>query len=82
MKVRNRRLGRRATPRKGRLILPLVSGSAPKHRPMTEEEYARLLATKGVVSPPHLAADDDDEAWDPIEVDGQPLSEMIIEERG
>jgi hypothetical protein len=52
---------------------------------MTEVEFAEYLAAKGVVTLPQplsaeeLAADDDD--WEPIEVTGEPLSQMIIRER-
>ena len=52
---------------------------------MTEAEFAEYLAAKGVVTLPEpmsaeeLAADDDD--WEPIEVSGEPLSQMIIRER-
>ena len=52
---------------------------------MTESEFAEYLAAKGIVTLPQplsaeeLAADDDD--WEPIEVTGEPLSQMIIRER-
>lgn len=49
---------------------------------MTEAEFARYLAAKGVISlPEQFVEDDDDEDWEPIDVGGQPLSEMIIEDR-
>ncbi len=52
---------------------------------MTGSEFAEYLAAKGIVTLPQplsaeeLAADDD--AWEPIEVMGEPLSQMIIRER-
>jgi hypothetical protein len=59
---------------------------AEKEKPlMTESEFAEYLAAKGIVTLPQplsaeeLAADDDD--WEPIEVTGEPLSQMIIRER-
>jgi hypothetical protein len=48
---------------------------------MSENEFAQHLATKGIITLPEHPADDADEEWEPIEVKGQPLSEMIIEER-
>lgn len=57
----------------------LLSGSAKPQ--MTEDEFARYLAAKGVISLPEESAEDDDEDWEPIEVEGKPLSEMIIEDR-
>ncbi|MBA3320314.1 MAG: hypothetical protein H0T45_02560 [Pyrinomonadaceae bacterium] len=49
---------------------------------MTEDEFARHLAAKGIISLPALSAEDtEDDDWEPVEVTGQPLSEMIIEER-
>jgi hypothetical protein len=62
------------------LVDSLLIGPAKPQ--MTEEEFARYLATKGVISLPEEATeDDDDDDWEPIEVSGQPLSEMIIEDR-
>ncbi len=49
---------------------------------MTEDEFARHLAAKGIISfPDPSAEDDEDDDWEPVEIPGQPLSEMIIEER-
>lgn len=56
--------------------------SEPPKPQMTEEEFARYLAAKGVISLPEESAEDDDfDNWEPIEVEGKPLSEMIIEDR-
>jgi hypothetical protein len=52
----------------------------PAKPQMTEDEFEQYLAAKGVISLPELAETDDDD-WQPIEVTGQPLSEMIVEER-
>ena len=56
---------------------------AEKSEPlMTEEEFARYLAAKGIIAPINEADnDDDDDGWEPVEVEGTPLSEMIIAER-
>lgn len=57
----------------------------PAKPQMTEEEFAHYLAAKGVISLPEhgvgatVAAEFD--SYEPITVGGQPLSEMIIEER-
>ena len=56
------------------------------HKPrMTEEEFAHYLAAKGVVSLPEPASREAAEAkfddYEPVTVEGQPLSEMIIEDR-
>ena len=48
---------------------------------MSENEFAQHLAAKGIVTLPDHPAYETDEDWEPIEVTGQPLSEMIIEER-
>lgn len=50
---------------------------------MTEDEFERYLAAKGVISLPQVSEGDDadDEDWEPVEVTGKPLSETIIEER-
>jgi hypothetical protein len=55
-----------------------------KEKPlMTESEFAEYLAAKGVIAPLVRTEtdDDDDEDWEPIEVTGKPLSQIIIEER-
>ncbi len=50
---------------------------------MTEDEFERYLAAKGVIAPVGEAetAAEDFRSYQPITVGGQPLSEMIIEER-
>lgn len=50
---------------------------------MTEGEFAEYLAAKGIIAPLVRTEpdDDDDEEWEPIEVAGKPLSQIIIEER-
>jgi hypothetical protein len=59
--------------------------SAPPKPRMTEEEFARHLAAKGVVSLPEQADREDAEAqfadYEPVTVEGRPLSEMIVEDR-
>ena len=55
--------------------------SEPPQPRMTEDEFARHLAAKGVISLPEGGVADDDEGWEPVEVTGKPLSEMIVEDR-
>ncbi|HKC65068.1 MAG TPA: hypothetical protein VKB86_15605 [Pyrinomonadaceae bacterium] len=59
--------------------------SEPAKPQMTEEEFARYLAAKGVISLPDDSSREEAEAefddYKPITVEGQPLSEMIIEDR-
>lgn len=63
------------------LLDSLPVGAKPQ---MTEEEYAAHLAAKGVVTLPEPMTDEDmaeEDAWEPVEITGKPLSQMIIEER-
>ena len=73
-------------------VLPSAPVSEPepesKQEPlMTEAEFAEYLAAKGVIAPLNRTAgedegnEDDDDDWQPIEVAGEPLSQMIIWER-
>ncbi len=50
---------------------------------ITEEEVNRILFAEGIIGNiPDLSKwTDEDEDWEPIEVLGEPLSEMIIRER-
>lgn len=50
---------------------------------MTEEEFERMLHAEGIIGNIPNRADytDEDDDFDPIEVEGEPLSEMIIRER-
>jgi hypothetical protein len=55
----------------------------PAKAQMTEDEFEQYLAAKGIISLPQFSdeAGDDDDDWEPVEVTGQPLSKIIIEER-
>ena len=50
---------------------------------MTEDEINKILFAEGIIGNiPDLSKwTDEDEDWEPIEVLGEPLSEMIIRER-
>ncbi|MBA3322922.1 MAG: hypothetical protein H0T45_15945 [Pyrinomonadaceae bacterium] len=62
------------------LLDSLLAKSGPA---MTEDEFEAYLAAKGIIAPVNRSngEDGDDEEWEPNMVTGQPLSEMIIEER-
>jgi hypothetical protein len=50
--------------------------------PGTEDEFLQLLLAEGIISEiPPCIFDDEEENFEPIEVEGEPLSEMIIRER-
>jgi hypothetical protein len=59
--------------------------STPQKPRMTEDEFAHYLAAKGVLSLPEASsreeAEDEFEDYEPVTVEGKPLSEMIIEDR-
>ncbi len=47
-----------------------------------EDEFERYLLTKGIISDiPTRDETDEDDDFEPIEFEGEPLSEMIIRER-
>jgi len=50
---------------------------------VTEEEFERMLLAEGILGKiPNLDKyTDEDEDFEPIEVEGEPLSEMIMRER-
>jgi len=70
-----------------RQVLELVDSLLSESRKprMTEEEYAHYLAAKGIISLPEASSRQEAEAefanYEPITVEGNPLSEMIIEDR-
>lgn len=48
---------------------------------MTEEEFAQYLYAKGVITHIPKGMTDEDDDFEPIEIEGEPLSETIIRER-
>jgi hypothetical protein len=48
-----------------------------------EDEFERYLLAKGVIShiPTRYETDDEFDRFEPIEVEGEPLSETIVRER-
>jgi hypothetical protein len=73
------------TPGEQRLVHTLLNSLLENqaHPQTTEGEFHQMLLQKGIISNiPNPAADaDEDEAFEPVEVQGQPLSETVIEER-
>lgn len=61
----------------------MTEQTLPPREPISEDEVERILLAKGIISSiPDLSAyTDDDEDFEPIEVEGEPLSETIIRER-
>lgn len=55
----------------------------PPRESISEDEVQRVLFEQGIIGNIPDPADytDEDDDFEPIEVEGQPLSEMIIEER-
>lgn len=50
--------------------------------PVTEEEFFQVMLAEGVISEiPPREFDGEEEDFEPIVVDGEPLSEMIIRDR-
>ncbi len=60
----------------------LVKQAPPAELPMTEQEFLQHLLDIGLMTQlPDKAADYDDPDDQPIEIQGEPLSETIIRER-
>ena len=72
------------TPEERRRLRAILS-AAPQPPPdcRKQEELARLLLADGVISriPPPVTGSAPYEEWEPIRIEGKPLSETIIEER-
>lgn len=50
---------------------------------MSEDEVERILRAKGIISEiPQRLPDDEEETYEPVEITGKSLSEIVIEERG
>ena len=64
-----------------RLVESLLEEAKPK---ISEEEFARNLYEKGIIGkpPPPITDFSRYENYEPVKVEGKPVSETIIEERG
>lgn len=61
---------------------PVLAEPSSSAEPISEDEVERILRAKGIISfadPSNYT--DEDEDFEPIEVEGEPLSEQIIRER-
>ncbi len=61
---------------------PVLTEPTRSAEPISEDEVERILRAKGIISfsdPSNYT--DEDEDFEPIEVEGEPLSEQIIRER-
>ena len=56
----------------------LIEERKPK---MTDEQFLQYLLAKGVITHIPEGMTDEDDDFEPIEFEGEPLSEMIIRER-
>lgn len=67
-------------------IKKTVDNEPPNGEPkpqMTEEEVNKILFAEGIIGniPDPSAYTDEDDDWEPIEIEGRPTSELIIEDR-
>lgn len=63
-------------------LIEMLSQAEPATPEMTEEEFQMRLMSEGIISElPRPLAEREKEEFRPIQVQGQPLSETIIEER-
>lgn len=65
-----------------RRLIEMLSQAEPAKPEMTEEEFQTRLMSEGIISElPTPLAEREEEEFRPIQVQGKPLSETIIEER-
>lgn len=72
---------RKLPPFERRKIFDRISTDLSKNGSISEEEAAKHLLAKGVISEIPEDWDKADEDFEPIEIKGKPLSETIIEDR-
>ena len=75
---------RALTPGEQRQVHTLLNSLLENPHPKTtEDEFLQMLLQKGIINNIPTPADDadEDDEFEPIEVQGQPLSETVIEER-
>ena len=70
--------------RKVRNAVDSILETKETESPMTEQEFAQYLYEKGVIGkpPPPLTDFSRYENYQPVKVEGEPVSETIIKERG
>jgi hypothetical protein len=65
-----------------RRLIEMLSQTEPAKPEMTEEEFQMRLMSEGIISElPRPLAEREEEDFRPIQIEGMPLSETIIEER-
>ncbi len=58
-----------------------INGSVEQKPQVTEEDFLQYLLAKGVISEIPEGITDEEDDFDPVEIEGEPLSETIIRER-
>lgn len=58
-----------------------VGGQSAPRPSMSEDEFAQHLLSQGIITHLPTGITDGDDDFEPIEVEGEPLSETIIRER-
>jgi predicted DNA-binding antitoxin AbrB/MazE fold protein len=61
-----------------RMKIVIETGQKPQ---MTEENFLQMLLAEGLISHIPEGITDDEDDFEPIEIEGEPLSETIIRER-
>jgi len=65
-----------------RRLIEMLSQAEPAKPEMTEDEFQMRLMSEGIISElPRPLTEREEESFRPIQVQGRPLSETIIEER-
>lgn len=70
-------------PAQKKLVIDSLADQESAKPQITEEEFLQMLLAEGVISeiPNFEDYTDEDDDFEPIEVEGEPLSEIIIKER-
>jgi hypothetical protein len=62
-------------------VLKTRGTNEPDKPKMSEEEFAQYLFEKGLIRSIPIGFSEEDDDFEPIEIEGEPLSETIIRER-
>ncbi len=58
-----------------------VNGQDAPCPSVTEDEFEQILLAKGIITSLPTGITDEDDDFEPVEIEGEPLSETIIRER-
>ena len=58
-----------------------LKDDAPESQQISEEEFLQHLLAKGIISEIPVGMTDEEDDFEPIEFEGEPVSETIIKER-